>query len=96
METTIAWQDIEIKIEYVRSYSKSYEEIYGHPLAHLQIYTDEPLPITKTGYQSLFIVSSEIEERGGAIAFVETWLDSESVTPAWQAYLASRKQLSLF
>lgn len=96
MQTVIIWDNITIEITYTQSYSRVYEEIQGYPIAHLELRADEPLPVTETGYRSLFTPAPEIEDRGGAEAFTKAWLDSAAQYPAWQNYQEERKQLSLF
>ena len=53
---TLLWNGIRIEIRYCPSWSESYECVYGHPLAHLEIETIDPartpLPVTQTGYRS--------------------------------------------
>ena len=50
----IEWRGIAIEIRYAPSWSNAYLEVYGEPLAHLEVDSIEPvraeLPITETGY----------------------------------------------
>jgi hypothetical protein len=96
MQTVITWNKITIEITYTRSYSPEYEKIYGYPLAHLELRADDPLPVTGSGYRSLFTPAPEIEDRRGAEAFTKAWLDSAAQDPAWKKQAQARKQLSLF
>jgi hypothetical protein len=53
-DATLVWNGIRIEIRCCQSWSESYERIYGHPLAHLEIDAIDPerapLPVTETGY----------------------------------------------
>lgn len=68
----------------------------GH--SHIEVITEPstPLPITETGYRSLFLPSGEVEDAGGAISFVMRWLDAASKSPQWRAAYAASRQGSLF
>lgn len=55
-----------------------------------------PLPITETGYKSLFVDPEPVTHAGGAEEFVLAWLDHEATSAAWKRYEAQDRQLSLF
>lgn len=111
---TLEWNGIRIEIRYCPSWSESYERIYGYPLAHLEIEAIDPartpLPVTETGYRSLFTRADLIEEmqkpersegafcrdEPGPVAFARAWLDEAAKDPKWIEREAARKQLSLF
>jgi len=97
---TIVWNGIRIEVRYCRSWSESYERIYGYPLAHLEIESIDPertpLPVTQTGYRSHFTRPDIIEADGGPVELVRAWLDDAAKDPKWIASEAARKQLSLF
>lgn len=67
--------------------------------AHLQLESvapgRAPLPITETGYRSHFTHAATIDSFGGALAFVEAWLDEEACKPAWREYARQSRQLAL-
>ena len=65
-------------------------------MAHLEIRSTEPLPITETGYHSHFCHPSIIDDEGGPVAFVLAWLDALAKTKKWRANEFARHQLSLF
>lgn len=96
MKQKITWNSIEIVIDFNPNYSKAFKDIYGHQLAHVQIYANQPLPITETGYRSHFISASEIEQCGGVVAFVVDALDQAAKSPSWKRFHADQAQLSLF
>ena len=56
----------------------------------------EPLPITETGYKSHFIHDENLQEYGGAEAYVLAWLDHEANKPEWKMRLEESKQYCLF
>jgi hypothetical protein len=95
---TTDWEGIALSINYAPDWSPSYKEVYGSPMAHLEISSidRQPLPITETGYRSHFISAAVIEAEGGPVAFAQAWLNDAANSPAWKAAKANRQQLSLF
>ena len=55
-----------------------------------------PLPITETGYKSLFIPPERIAEFGSATDYVLAWLDHAAEAESWKGREAEARQLSLF
>lgn len=96
----IHWRGIAIELRYVPEWSKVFTKTYGEPLAHLEFRTispsEAPLPITETGYKSMFLMDSEIQEFGGAEKFARAVLDDAARDKNWQAYEEQARQLSLF
>lgn len=92
----LEWQQINITITYVSNYSKAVEKIQGYKLAHIQILADEPLPITETGYRSIFIPQKVVSDRGGLTCFVLDALEEAAKSSEWKKHVQSRKQFSLF
>ena len=92
------WQGIALEIRYCPSWLEDYEDIYGHPLAHLEIESanKEPLPITETGFLSHFMGAPLIDAEGGPVAYALAWLDCEADSDEWKRRQAEREQLSLF
>ncbi len=67
--------------------------------AHLEVMTERPrrpLPMTETGYQSLFLPAGTIEAHGGPVTYVTRWLDHAARSPQWKAMERDRRQGSLF
>lgn len=96
----IEWRGIAIEIRYAPSWSPAYQEVYGEPLAHLEVAAVKParaeLPITETGYQSLFLPASAFEAEDGPVAFVQAWLEGEAESEAWKQREEASRQMSLF
>jgi hypothetical protein len=69
------------------------------PYDHIEVQTDEhrqPLPISETGYRSLFLPSGEVENSGGPVVFVKLWLDAKARSKTWKAIENERRQGRLF
>lgn len=66
--------------------------------AHLEISSDArvPLPVTETGYRSIFLPAEQVEAFGGPVAYVQALLDQEAASDAWQEHLEASRQPSLF
>jgi hypothetical protein len=96
----LQWENITIEVRYDPDWSPSYRDIYGYPLAHLEIESIDPakapLPMTETGYRSWFGAPADVDAEGGPVAFVCAWLDHEARSPAWQEAQTERRQLTLF
>lgn len=94
------WNGYEIEVTYVADYSKAFHEVYGYPLAHIEVKTLSPeraaLPITETGYQSIFITKSEVDEAGGVKAMLLDALDEAALSREWQVRHEEQMQYSLF
>ena len=89
------WKNISIEIRYIPNYLKSLHCSFGQ-LAHIEIRTDCPLPITTTGYKSIFLSFGEVKEAGGAIALVNAMLDNKANSKEWQTYEKEQQQINLF
>ncbi len=85
---SLTWENIQMNITYVRNYVAGYD--------HIDVYAKERLPITETGYRSIFIYEEEILESGGVLEFIEQLLILKSQTREWLNYKESSKQISLF
>jgi len=55
-----------------------------------------PLPITPTGYKSVFLPQGTVAKNGGPIETVRQILDEAAALPEWQEHLAKSRQGSLF
>lgn len=96
----IVWRGVAIEVRCCADWSPSFRQTYGHPLAHLEIEAVDParapLPVTETGYRSLFTAPAVIEAEGGADAFVLAWLDHEAEQPQWKEREQVARQMELF
>ncbi|HQW94267.1 MAG TPA: hypothetical protein PLU58_00610 [Saprospiraceae bacterium] len=90
------WNNREVFIKYKPKTFDAYERIYGTPLSHIAIECEQPLPISDTGFKSYYIANSALLEYGGPLEFVKDWLNEEAEKPAWKAFDAKHRQLSLF
>ena len=72
----------------------------GSDRAHLEIEAvapeRAPLPISESGYFSQFTSVETVASYGGPVAYVEAWLEIESLTPGWCRLQEERRQLTLF
>lgn len=91
------WRGVDIAITFERNWLSIAR---GHSLAasHLTVTAIRPkrapLPITQTGYRSRFLHFDEVDQAGGAVAYVEAWLDHYAKSREWIAVeLASRQYL---
>lgn len=96
----INWNGIKIEVRYCRDWSPAYLEVYGHPLANLEIKTLDPerapLPVTHTGYSSRYLSPDAIEQYDSPAAYVLAWLDHEAQSPIWLAKQEAARQGLLF
>jgi hypothetical protein len=95
---SLDWHGTAVSINYAADWSPAFKEVYGSPMAHLEITSldGQPLPFTETGYRSHFTNPDAIEAEGGPVAFVRAWLDHDAQLPAWQEAKAKRRQFCLF
>ena len=91
------WNDIPLTISWEPNWL-NLESREGIAAAHLQVRSRDnvPLPITQTGYRSLFTSSATVASAGGPVAYALAWLGAEADTPEWQAHEAAANQLTLF
>ncbi|WP_108813247.1 hypothetical protein [Loktanella sp. Alg231-35] len=86
---TLHWSEFSILVEYQWQWLNS-----GN--WHIQLRCDEPLPVTQTGYRSIFVADAELDGETDIRAFVVTALDEAAQSKAWQMHMVERRQLSLF
>lgn len=65
-------------------------------LDHIELRTKEKLPLTETGYRSLFTSEELVSKSGGVISYVTQMLDEASKSKGWIGYEERSKQISLF
>ena len=74
---SITWRGIEIEITFT-------PEKFGMA-DHIELRSDgkTPLPVTETGYRSIFLTCGQVADYGGAAAIVTAWLDHEAEQTGW-------------
>ncbi|MCD8541111.1 MAG: hypothetical protein LRY55_16155 [Leadbetterella sp.] len=92
----IEWNGLEITIDYNPNHSEAYRKSCGRSLAHLEIRSEFPNPVSETGYRSHFIEADQIEAQGGVAAYVAAWLAHASQSKQWQKAEPQSRQLTLF
>lgn len=86
--STFEWHNIAIEAKLTRNWlSLEYH--------HIEVRADQRLPITETGYRSLFIAVSEYGDADLA-GFVTDWLEQAAQSKDWQGYVDASRQFSLF
>ena len=97
---TMNWGDYEIQVKYAESYSPAYKSVYGHAMSHIEIETlnpkKAPLPLTGTGYRSIFTPEMNIEEMGGVEEFILAMLDDAAKSREWKEMENKSRHLSFF
>lgn len=91
----LPWRGIDVRIVY-QPHAMGPADC---PYAHLEVMTDKPrapLPMSETGYQSLFLPFGTIEQHGGPVAYVTRWLDHAAKSAAWKLIERDLRQGRLF
>lgn len=96
---TIPWRGISIQINVCKPFP-SYRKTYGYDMYHIEVRSilpeKAPLPITETGYLSIWLPEPQLEEFGGALAYVTAFLDHKAKSMQWRQQEESAKQYQLF
>ena len=93
----ITWQGIDIEITCSKpDYLSSYREIYGYEMLHIEVRSALPLPITETGYKSIFIAESELADKGGSLKYVTSYIEEMTKSKKGQNCLEDSRQFNLF
>ncbi|MFN3624928.1 MAG: hypothetical protein ACK4TP_12800 [Hyphomicrobium sp.] len=91
----MTWRGIEVLVAYQPESFGLAECLHSH----LEVMTSEPrrpLPMTETGYKSLFLPAGTIEELGGPLAYVSRWLEHAAKSPQWKSIEQDSRQANLF
>lgn len=87
------WRGVRIRVEFEADYLSGF-------MSHIALYVvapfGAPLPVTETGYRSHFVDAGAVESFGGAVPFVQAWLDLEASSEDWRVLESERRQMSLF
>lgn len=86
----IVWHGIEIEVKHIAQRFGDFDHVEVTSLDCVA------LPITETGYRSLFILSERLAEHADPVSYVRAWLDHEADSDTWKRYEANALQLSLF
>jgi hypothetical protein len=84
----IVWEGIRIEIVHKSKWVSTHD--------HIEVRAGQPLPITETGYRSIFLTDVDIEETGGVIELVKGLLNEGAKSQKWQQCYEESKQESLF
>jgi hypothetical protein len=68
----------------------------GGTAQHLELRSDQALPVTETGYRSRFLPSDTIAKASDLLTFVHAWLDTASQDKGWKAKEERDRQGDLF
>lgn len=63
---------------------------------HIELRSDQPLPVTTTGYRSHFILLDQFEAFASLEQLVRLWLDDSAKSSEWIKAAEDQKQLRLF
>ena len=90
------WNGIPLLITYTKNYYKA------AGISHITVKAPEPLPITETGFRSMWLHEEELSSTT-PVAYLLEFLNLESQTRQWKKYIAAQKlkakqsnQLELF
>ena len=91
------WHGIAVSVCYCPDWSAAWASVYGHALCHIEVMSAGrvPLPLTETGYHSMFVSAAVLDEWGGPLPYVQCGMDMSARDPAW-INRETTKQLSLF
>jgi len=96
---TFSWCGIKIELK-VSVPFRSYHEVYGYDMYHIEVRSVEPervsLPITETGYRSIWLAEPQLEEFGGALVYVTKLLEHEGKSKRWGQQQETARQYQLF
>jgi len=95
------WQGVDIEITCdVPNYISSYRKIYGYEMHHIEVRSispeNAPLPITETGYRSIFITEPELSANGGVLKYMTNYIEQEAKSKKWIAQQEKSRQFTLF
>lgn len=96
----ITWQGIEIEIGYIPSYCEAYKKYQGVDLSHVDVRSikprNVPIPITETGYRSMWIRTPQLAKHGGVIEYVTSYIEEEAKSKKWKDLQEKARQFELF
>ena len=94
------WRGYDIEVTFLQSFTDGFEDIQGYKMSHVEVRTIRPkrapLPITDTGYRSIFMPLPEIIRLGGVKTMLIDALNEAADTQAWKDTEAKAKQYDFF
>ncbi len=93
----LTWQGIDIEITCViPDYMSSHREIYGYEMHHIEVKSLLPLPITETGYKSIFVTAPDLAGQGGVLKYITSYIEEEAKSSKWKEGQFMSRQFNLF
>lgn len=86
---TLVWADRDIAVSHQANWLNT-----GH--WHIELRCDDRLPVTATGYRSIFVPQAEFVGDAEIAAFVVALLNEAALSKDWLSYVEDSKQLKLF
>ena len=86
---SMIWQERTIAVSFQANWLNS-----GH--CHVELRCIERLPVTATGYRSIFVPDAGFVDEAAIAAFVSALLDDAAKDKTWLRYLGDSHQLTLF
>lgn len=83
------WADLQILVRHQANWLQT-----SH--WHIELRCEQRLPVTETGYLSIFVPQAKFADEAAIDAFVSDLLDEAAESRAWQTYLEDSRQLKLF
>lgn len=85
----LVWQERPISVRYQANWLSS--ETW-----HIELRCAERLPVTETGYRSIFVPSPDFECDADVETFLRGLLDEAATEKTWVQYIEDSRQLKLF
>ena len=92
----LPWRGIQVRITYEPDYSTAVKHIHGYQLAHITLQAETPLPISETGFRSIFLAEETVREAGGVVAYTHQLLNETAKSKQWKSQEKQKNQLTLF
>lgn len=94
---TACWEGIDLIIRHCRSWSPQQSEFKTQHI-EVQAALSQPLPITDTGYRSIFINGTEALSNfdNDPVAYVLAYIRDEASKTKWRKKQEADRQMSLF
>lgn len=86
---TMTWEGISIEVSHQANWLNS-------SCWHIELRCGEPLPVTATGYRSIFVPAAEFADTAEVQSFIEGVLADAAQSKQWIKHWEDRKQLQLF